>query len=138
MAAAPTTTIADDCVPKVEPAAERMFAALVQAMRKGDADGVANLTASGKDARLTLRLSGVKPGSYPKEQAIEVLKTAYFKTREILSLTEDEGCTRGSDSRPVRAYRMRVRSGGAEKDGTLTAVLQRGDAGWSLDILSDS
>ena len=132
------TTRADECAPKVEAAAEKTFAALVQAMRKADPQGVVALMAPGKDGRLTLRLSGVKPGAYPKEQATEVLKTAYFKTHEVLSLTEDEGCTRGSEDRLVRAYRMRVRSGGKEQDGTLTAVIQRGEPGWFLDILSDS
>ena len=128
----------DDCdPPKVDPAAEKKFASLVQAIRKADADGVVALMASGKDARLTLKLTDVKPGAYPKDQAVEVLKTAYFKTREILSVTEDEGCTRGSETRLVRTYRTRVRSGGNETEGTLTAVLQKGDPGWSLDILSD-
>lgn len=133
-----TTARADDCVPKVEAAAEKVFASLVRAMRASSAEGVTELMAPAKDARLTLRLVGVKAGSYTTDQATEVLKSAYFKAREILTLTEDEGCTRGSEARLARAYRMRVRSAGKEQDGTLTAVLQRGDAGWYLSILSDS
>jgi hypothetical protein len=135
---APRARAGDECAPKVEPAAEKVFSSLLQAMRKASAEGVVALMAPGKEARLSLRLSGVKKGEYPRDQAVEVLKTAYFKTREILSISEDEGCTRGTEARLTRAYRMRVRSGGKEEDGTLKAVIQRGEPGWSLEVLSDS
>ena len=94
--------------------------------------------APGEDARLTLRLSGVRAGAYPSEQALEVLKRSYFGTRAILSVIEGEGCTRGGETRLVRSYRLQVRAQGVVREQTLTAVILRSGDAWHLDSVSDS
>ncbi len=130
--------VAGDCAPRVEAAAEKVFGAFVGAFRRASASGVVALMAPGDDARLTLRLSGVRAGSYSSEQALEVLKRSYFGTRAILSVVEGEGCTRGGETRLVRSYRLRVRAQGVEQERTLTAVIVKAGEAWHLDSASDS
>jgi hypothetical protein len=131
-------TAAGDCAPRVEPAAEKAFGQFLVAFRAKDAGGLVALMAPGDAARLTLRLQGVKSGAYPADQATEVLRRSYFASLEILSVVEGEGCTRGTETRLVRSYRLRVRVQGAEQERTLTAVIVRANGAWSLDAVSDS
>jgi hypothetical protein len=89
-----------------------------------------------------LRLAGVTPGAYTREQATEALQTVYFASRTVVNLTPGEDCTSCDEANATRSYRVRWRVGDQESDGTLTVHVVRKASGegaqaWYLASLRD-
>lgn len=130
-----------ECEKKVPPEAERAFQEVERAFRAADAEAVTATMPGGRDARVYLALGGVTSGSYSREQATEALRTGYFATRKVLSLTPAEGCTTGSETQLSRSYRLRVQVGREEHEKTLTIDIVRRRHGdrdtWHLGALKD-
>ncbi len=125
--------------------AERVLQATATGFGAGDSGAVCAQMEGGAEGRLFLRLSGVPEGSYTKDQASEALRKQYFGKRTVISLTPGEDCTTCDDWTVVRTYRLRVRVGQEEKDGTLSVRVERKSVGekdkkayaWFLTSLRD-
>lgn len=128
---------------KIPKEAESAFGGIATAFRRADAAGTIAFAAQGKDDRVVLHLTGLSTGSYTREQAAEALANTYFAHRKVVSLVPAECCTTGDDSNLARTYRLRVRIGESEREGTLTIeIVRRKNADdeyrWFLKSLKDS
>lgn len=134
----------EGCAPRVPTEAARAFDAVVRALKKADAAGVAALMEPGKEARLSIRLASIKVdnASATREWVVKQLQDAYFPVVTYESVLEDDRCTRGDDKRLNRGYRIRLKKDGSTTDATLTVVIvyrpiDDKTSGWFLSQLKE-
>jgi len=134
----------EGCAPKVPVEASRAFDAVVRALKKADAAGVAALIEPGKDARLSIKLASIKVDnpSATREWVVKQLTDAYFPVVSYESILEDDKCTRGDEKRLSRGYRIRLKKDGSITDETLTVVIvcrpiDDKTTGWFLSQLKE-
>lgn len=134
----------EGCAPRVPTEAARTFDAVVRALKRADATGVAALMEPGKEARLSIRLKSIKVdnASATREWVVKQLQDAYFPVVSYESILEDDRCTRGDDKRLNRGYRIRIKKDGSTADATLTVVIvyrpiDEKTSGWFLSQLKE-
>lgn len=134
----------EGCAPKVPTEAARALDAVVRALKKADAAGVAALMEPGKTARLSIKLASIKVDnpSATREWVVKQLTDAYFSVVTYDSILEDDKCTRGDEKRLVRGYRIRLKKDGSTTDATLTVAIvcrpvDEKTTGWFLSQLKE-